>query len=507
MTVELIFKKPAGFSFVFINSDIPENIKIALDTELSYTIQNAEYAIEGYNEKALAKWAQKVVDAHRRGIPEPKKPEPWDGKVRFFNLSKSGSYFFPIGLLPRVMKLLKWYDVAIKTDLHYNDDTSEGEFTWTGPELRDYQMESLEKLIANKGGVASMPTASGKTVVMLRLIYAMSTQTLVLVHRKELFKQWCSEIEKNIGNVVPMDLSDAIRQYTIQTDDNIERPKIVIAMIPTLSGADRNRNIVAQGVMGMKFNLCCVDECHHVPSETFYSVVNRIDANFKTGLSATTEREDGETMKMEAALGPICVNVKAEELIDREFISRPMFEFIDVDAGARGKTFAEVYKNGIVFNESRNNAIDARVKRLVSDGRQVLVCVEHINHGKLLSQLMGVPFVYSKSKDRSETIGTFERGLTKVLITTLLNEGFNLPKISAVVLAGGRKTEAGTIQKVGRALRPDENFKTAIVVDFADKGKFLSEHTLSRYNAYIKFYGEDIVRGFTKKETLNNTPV
>lgn len=500
MTTHLTFRKPAGFSYIFINGTIPENIRVAIDKELSYTVKDADFAIQGYNDKMLAKWATKVAEARKNHRPEPEKPKEWDGKVRFLNIARSGSYFFPVGLLSRVMKLLKWYDVAVTTDIHYNSVATSGLFEWSGPELRDYQLDALQKLLAKGGGVASMPTGSGKTLLALRLVYTLSEDTLVLVHRKELFRQWCGVIESTIKNVVPMDLSDAVRSYEMTSDDGAEHPKIVVAMVPTLAGSEKNNNVVARGIMGTHFNVLILDEAHHTPADTFYSVASKIDARYKYGFSATVKREDGDEMRMEAALGPVNANLGADTLIDSGHLARPVFEFIDVNAGAKGKTWAEEYKNGIVLNESRNNAIAARVNLLVKEGRQVYVHVEHINHGKILSALMKCPFVYSKSKDREETIDTFKKGLTRVLISTLLGEGVDIPTISAIVMAGGRKTEIGTIQKVGRALRPTEGVDTAIVVDFADKGKHLSQHTIARYNCYCETYGEDIVRGFKKEE-------
>lgn len=498
MTTELFFRKPVGFPFVFINGTLPENIRRALDKELSYLVKNADFAVANYNDRAIAKWATQAAEARRNHRKEPPKPEPWDGKVRFLYLAKSGSYYFPAGLLPRVMNVLKWYDVAVKTDLQFKSDDSKGLFNWSGPVLRDYQLTALMKLLKAGGGVASMPTGSGKTLLALKLIHTLSEKTIVLVHRKELFKQWCEEIQKAIPGLVPMSLSDAIVSYEMPTTENKECPSITVAMVPTLAGAEKNKNRIASGLMNQPFNMLILDEAHHCPADTFYSVANHIDAKYKFGFSATTKREDGDDMKMEAALGPIVVDVKAGDLIDRQFLALPVFEFIDVDAGARGKTWPEEYKNGVVLNESRNNAIAARVKQLTDEGRQVYIHVERINHGQILSKLMHVPFVYSKSKDREETIGTFKQGLTRVLVSTLLAEGVDIPSISAIVMAGGMKTAIGTIQRVGRALRPTPGFQNAIVVDFADKGKRLSQHSLERYNTYCLTYGEDVVRG-TKK--------
>jgi superfamily II DNA or RNA helicase len=152
------------------------------------------------------------------------------------------------------------------------------------------------------------------------------------------------------------------------------------------------------------------------------------------------------------------------------------------------------------MNERRNLAIARRVQELVAEGRQVLVCVEQILHGQTISRIAKIPFVYSGSKDRVETIETFKKGYTRALVTTLLDEGFDLPSISAVVMAGGRKTKIGTIQKVGRALRPDPKFDNAIIVDFADRGRHLSDHAVARYNTYVETYGAEIVLKGRKKK-------
>lgn len=480
--------------FVFINGDLPDNIQKSLDSTLSYRVKNADFAVDGANEKKLVPWRKASNEALARGEKAPPMPELWDGKVRFLRRARSGSWYFPIGLLPKVLKLLQWYDVEITQDIQFAETSLEGGFAWNGPELRDYQFETLMKAIACRGGVVSLPTGSGKTMIALKLIHSIQRPTIVLVHRKELFDQWAEQIKKYLG-LVPVQYTDAIVGFVSPIDDNKEHPMVVLAMIPTLAMASRNKNAVALTILEAKYDLLILDEAHHTPADTFYSVASKIDALYKYGFSATTEREDGEDMKMDAALGPICVKMNAESLIEKGFLARPVFEFIEVPASGAGRTFAQIYKTGIVQNEGRNKAIAARVKQLVDEGRQVYVHVEHIAHGRILSQLLGIPFVYSKSKDRDETIGTFRKGFTRALVSTLLGEGVDIPTISAIVMAGGRKTEVGTIQKVGRALRPTAGVDTAVVVDFADRGKWLGDHSLARYNAYCKVYGEDIVRG------------
>jgi len=63
-------------------------------------------------------------------------------------------------------------------------------------------------------------------------------------------------------------------------------------------------------------------------------------------------------MKIEAGLGPTIIKLKAEDLIRSNYLVIPLFEFIEFPATSiSGKTFAQIYRNGIVMNEQRNLAI------------------------------------------------------------------------------------------------------------------------------------------------------
>jgi superfamily II DNA or RNA helicase len=95
-----------------------------------------------------------------------------------------------------------------------------------------------------------------------------------------------------------------------------------------------------------------------------------------------------------------------------------------------------------------------------------------------------------KKKIRDTLIEDFSKGKTKILVSTLLGEGVNIPSITAIIMAGGKKSETGCIQKIGRALRTLPGKDKAIVVDFRDKGAYLYDHWQERYSAYKKFYGK-----------------
>lgn len=483
--------KPAGRSNVFFRAGEIQEVIPILDKEISYPVKGAEYA-----QVALAdKHARANMERKARGEPLLEYP-PWDGRNHFLRLSTTGSYYFPYGLLPRARNLLSYFDIVTHEAIEFDESEIHGQFEWHGPDLRDYQKDALVKAYVARHGIVSLPTASGKTMIALRLIWALGLNTVVFVHTHELLTQWCEQVESILMLQEDKIGYDAVRVFRRPLDK--EGPSVKIAMLQTVySGLEKDADRPAANVvLKAKHDLLIADECHHYAADTFYAVARDIDAKYKIGFSATTEREDGEDMKMEAAIGPICIKLSAEELINAGYLARPIFEFINVPATQiRGRTFAQVYASGVVNNEIRNKAVAARALQLAEEGRQVYIHVEHINHGKILSQLVNAPFVSSKSKHREETISTFRKGFTRILISTLLGEGVDIPGISAIVMAGGRRTEIGTIQKVGRALRPDPEFPTSIIVDFADRGKYLSEHASARYQSYIKVYGEAIVHG------------
>jgi len=248
-----------------------------------------------------------------------------------------------------------------------------------------------------------------------------------------------------------------------------------------------NHSYVANGIV--------VHNCHHIPARTIYDTALKCDARYRFGLSATPERPDGMDMYLEAAIGPHSINVRAEDLIDQKLLAIPEFEFLEVPATSyrRFADYSDDYKFNVVLNPDRNKSIVSRTKQLVKDGRTVYIHVTRIDHGKILSEMLSAPFVYSKSKDRSEQIEKFKTGENSVLISTLLGEGVDIGGIDAIVMAAGGKSEISTIQRVGRALRPKPG-KVAVIVDFIDRSRYLSKHTTERYDAYVKHYGEDCVR-------------
>jgi len=165
--------------------------------------------------------------------------------------------------------------------------------------------------------------------------------------------------------------------------------------------------------------------------------------------------------------------------------------------------YKELYEDMIMNNEERNRAIVKKAVELARKGHRVLIDVKRIEHGKILKEMLAengikAEFLSSESPNRWEILEEFKEGRIPVLISTLLKEGVDIPEISAIILAGGGKSDIMTIQTIGRALRPKTGMK-AVIVDVQDDDPLLFTHFIERQKALKQYYGRYYDRGTRSK--------
>lgn len=450
----VILKRSPKAPYFFIEGVLPSNVFSALEDELSYFIEGAEYS-----------------DRYKRG--------EWDGRECLLRISKNGFPYFPAGLIERVKRVLDGFGIDYDV-IEPEFKTRNLNLKWLGPELREYQREAVLTALQKGCGVISLPTGAGKTMIGLKLIHALDCPTLVVVHTKELLYQWVDEIKRVLDY-----------RAGIVGDGHKEFKPITVGMVQTLAKLDIPR-----------FDMLILDEAHHVPANTFFRVAMKLSTPYRFGLSATPKREDGADLKIFAGVGEICANITAEKLIDLGYLAKPKFIFYDLPAIRLPANWHRAYRDGIVLNEYRNNLIAGIVNDLVLDGYRVYVHVERINHGEILASLIDCPFVSGKdsSDKRQSVLDAFKSGRLRAMVSTLLGEGVDIPQMDAIILAQGLKTSIGTIQKIGRALRVRDDKKEAIIVDFIDKGRYLSKHFEERYKTMREYYGKYFKPKIKKKK-------
>jgi len=250
---------------------------------------------------------------------------------------------------------------------------------------------------------------------------------------------------------------------------------------------EEDHSFVASGI--------CVSNCHRVPAQDSYTVAMLYNSPVRIGASATPYRTDGREMKIWGAIGDICVQITPVDLIRRGYLTRPRFVILDPPYVKMRKVndWHDAYYDGIVANQYRNQMIVNTARSLVEDGHKVYIHVERIEHGDILAIMFDdVPFIHGTTPkaERDGTIAQFAGTELDCLISTLLGEGVDIPAMTAIIMAGGLKTQVGVVQKVGRALRLSPGKEEAIIVDFRDKGPWLSRHFQERMNVYRESYGE-----------------
>ena len=79
----------------------------------------------------------------------------------------------------------------------------------------------------------------------------------------------------------------------------------------------------------------------------------------------------------------------------------------------------------------------------------------------------------------------FDKGkVDLILASTVYDQGINLPGLDALILAGGGKSTAKALQRVGRVIRGNAGKTNAIIIDTFDQTHFLRKHSYARWEIY-----------------------
>ena len=288
------------------------------------------------------------------------------------------------------------------------------------------------------------------------------------------------------------DLSGDIVVATIQSLNNIEKPKEVLKYVT--------------------FVIC--DEAHHAKSKTSKAILTKLpNCNYFIGLTATPYTEDTvETAELQAVLGPVIFKYGFSDGVEAGKIAPVKAFFLDVEpdldikeAIFARKNYKLIWDTAIQFNDVRNNQISSILSYCVDLLETPnLVLVDRTEHGTALCQS------FKKTANLSATTmfgsddillreikkGHLQTDTINTLISTVCREGVDF-KISPVVAvnASGRKGFVSLIQFLGRITRPNKKFGTfRAYIDMIDNyHPMLREHSYHRIEACKKFGVEVVV--------------
>lgn len=388
--------------------------------------------------------------------------ETWNGKQYVFR-----NRHFSIGLLSDVLSFLKQKQI-IPIIKDFRQIGKRVSFQESDETFRPYQLQTIEDAIKNKASSVQIATGGGKTLIAAEFVRRLGLKTLVIVPTVEILKQ----MENTLTNHL---------QHPVGVVGNKQRDPDFITVATWQSLNERYTELIKS------VDCLVIDEAQHIGPTVLRDIAKAIPATYRLGMSGTLFREDGADLEIIAACGPKIASYGYSYLIEHGYLVPARFWIVRVPPQrfAYYTQYPEVYKQYIVENLPRNEYIVNIADELVRAGRKVLVFVSRIEHGKKLEALGGEDFLYSSHPNRDELIDDFRYGKIKCLISTsVLEEGFDLPIIDALVLGSPTKSIIKTVQRIGRSLRIFENKKDAIIVDFADNCKFLDKHFQRRFARY-----------------------
>ena len=263
-------------------------------------------------------------------------------------------------------------------------------------------------------------------------------------------------------------------------------------------------NFEVEGTHTYLANGFIVHNCHGAASRGIWNVVRSCSASYRFGLSGTPfKRGDKQDLKLIALTGDIIYRVTNKEMIEDGISTPTEVVMIDIpEPKIQGrKEYRLVYGEGIVHNEFRNIAICELTDKYHQHGKQVVIMIKEIEHGKLLDNMLHnykegayLPheFIYGDTpiEQRTEILDAFKQGMVGILITSvILDQGIDIPNIDVLILAGGGASQIKSLQRIGRGLRWNDGKEKLTVIDFVDTThRYLAKHSLDRVNSYV---GED----------------
>ncbi len=350
-------------------------------------------------------------------------------------------------------------------------------------QLYPEQERAAAAMVAHETGILHAATAFGKTAVGASLIARHGVNTLILVHNREIMKNWLEDIPKFL------DIREELPTYTTPSGQVRRRRSVVGSLHATHNSLTGIIDVAMVGSLGKgedialavrEYGMVIMDECHHGAAQTIEDVLRSIPARYVYGMTATPKRDDGMEQKVTMQFGGIRHRFTAREKAALQGIShfiRPRFTRL-VNLGEPW-TMQEAYRE-VIAHEERNALIVEDALACIREGHTPLLLTKFKAHAETLRRLLEgrVPHLFVMQGGRSCKESALVRRqlyavsadepLAVIAIGQYIGEGFNLPRLDVLMLTVPISFAGNVEQYVGRLHRSHEG-KTAVwVYDYVD---------------------------------------
>ena len=421
----------------------------------------------------------------------------WDGCISYFTV---GGVTF-INLLEKILptiidsgyepvivdnrKQYTWDFPTVTQDTYKDVQWPKGHSAEGEPiQLRDYQVEVINKYLSTPHCLQEIATGAGKTLITAALSHHVEPygRTIVIVPNKSLVTQTYEDY-KNMGLDVGVyfgDKKDFGKTHTICTWQSLNQIKKKFREAQSeFSLQDFAEDVVC----------VIVDEVHQAKADVLKELLTKDFANvpLRWGLTGTIPKEEYEQCGLIASLGEVTHKLGASELQDKGVLSKCHVNVIQMLETAVYNNY-QTELTYLTTDKTRMKYISQLVKR-ISDSGNTLVLVDRIKAGELLHEnLPDSRFVSGvmKTTDRKEAYDEINEGTNHIVIATygVASVGINIPRIFNLVLIEPGKSFVRVIQSIGRGVRKAKDKDHVEIWDITSSAKYSKKHLTERKRFY-----------------------
>lgn len=331
------------------------------------------------------------------------------------------------------------------------------------PPLREYQRETIEKMLAYDGRAALgvLGTGLGKTRIFTEFLRHDVTESdhrcLILSHRAELVRQPLTYLA---------DLPCGVELAAQRAD--LARHKIISASVQSLVGRLHRYN-------PREIDTIIVDEAHHAAAPTYRKVLAHFPAARVFGFTATSHRGDG--VALDCVFEDILCEYDTLWGIKHGYLTPMECRQVQLKyrmGSVKMSEYGDFSQADVARAMSGTAAGVVEAYQAYARGQTIIFAVS-VDEARDITELLNkqagkkvAGLILGNTKNRDRILEAYKLGVLKVLVNFgVLTEGTDLPNTETVIIARPiAHTNVGLYaQMVGRALRLYPGKKSAFIID------------------------------------------
>jgi len=436
--------------------------------------------------KGQTRWIDYFIKHKNYNIAIEKNGETYHHPIIIGKMKYKSQLYKQNSLIAYGFKVFRWSLEGMKTTENFCDEIKK--YVGNIEDLEDLQKLSVSRQITllnhqlnslneleerrengEKNFLVVLPTGTGKTEILIADIINqykkdIDLKVLILVPTKQLKIDTIKKVNRRFQN-------ELHHQILIGEEKNSQ---IVIQTYSWMSRYYQNFN-------SLDFDYVAIDEAHHAVAPTLQKVIQYFNPQMLLGLTATDKRLDEKSLA--EIFGKYESNLTLVEAIKQDILS-PIKAFrvqsnIDLsEVRFNGKDYYSTDLQKTVIAPSRDQLIVDILQKYFIDKTMpfksgLIFCVS-VAHAKKVAKLLqdneiSCKAVSGNDNNSQKYIEEYQNGKIQFLTTcSLLNEGWDSPRTSIIVMARPTMSKVLYTQQIGRGTRKYKDKEALYVIDIVD---------------------------------------